>query len=37
MLFLHPGERPYHRLAGVLLPLLEPEMTEVQRLRELPA
>lgn len=29
-----PGERPYHRLAGVLLPLLEPEMTEVQRLRE---
>jgi hypothetical protein len=29
-----PGERPYHRLTAALLPLLEPDMTEVQRLRE---
>ncbi|HZF10937.1 MAG TPA: TIR domain-containing protein [Thermoanaerobaculia bacterium] len=29
-----PGERPYHRLAAALLPLLEPERTEVQRLQE---
>ncbi|MBW8876590.1 MAG: TIR domain-containing protein [Acidobacteria bacterium] len=29
-----PGERPYHRLAAALLPLLEPEMSEVDRLKE---
>jgi WD40 repeat protein len=31
---LMPGERPLHSLAAVLLPLLEPEMTEVDRLAE---
>jgi WD40 repeat protein len=29
-----PGERPYHRLAAALLPLLEPELSEVSRLAE---
>jgi WD40 repeat protein len=31
---LLPGDRPLHALAAVLLPLLEPEMTEVERLAE---
>jgi WD40 repeat protein len=29
-----PGDRPLHALAAALLPLLEPEMTEVDRLAE---
>jgi WD40 repeat protein len=29
-----PDDRPYHRLAAALLPLLEPEMTEAERLIE---
>jgi len=29
-----PGDRPYHRLAAALLPPLEPEMTEADRLIE---
>jgi formylglycine-generating enzyme required for sulfatase activity len=31
---LLPGARPLHALASALLPFLEPEMTEVDRLRE---
>jgi formylglycine-generating enzyme required for sulfatase activity len=31
---LLPGSRPLHALAGVLLPFLEPEMTEVDRLKD---
>ncbi len=31
---LLPGDRPLHSLAAALLPLLEPEMTEVERLAE---
>ena len=31
---LLPGDRPLHALAAALLPLLEPEMTEVDRLAE---
>jgi WD40 repeat protein/energy-coupling factor transporter ATP-binding protein EcfA2 len=29
-----PGDRPFHRLAHALIPLLEPEATEVDRLAE---
>ncbi|MFQ5793664.1 MAG: trypsin-like peptidase domain-containing protein [Candidatus Bipolaricaulia bacterium] len=30
----HPGSRPFHALAATLLPLLEPEMSETDRLVE---
>ncbi len=32
---LFPGERPLHALAAALVPLLEPEMTETDRLAEI--
>ena len=32
---LFPGDRPLHALAAALVPLLEPEMTETDRLAEI--
>jgi len=33
---MRPGRAPFEELAGALLPLLEPEMSETDRLREVP-
>ncbi len=33
---LRPGSQPFHELANALLPLLEPQMTETDRLIEIP-
>jgi WD40 repeat protein/tRNA A-37 threonylcarbamoyl transferase component Bud32 len=32
--FLTPGERPFHRLGAAIIPLLEPHLTETDRLTE---